>query len=225
MFSKLFVFFFLKKKLFCPFFFLFCLIYLFTFCFLYFTCTYICAYTCTFMSILRFLLVRIFSTNSKTLVGWLVPPPVSRPTVTRVTFDLPECEQPEEDKTRKTKMNRNARKKQWEKQEKINNKQKNQKKERKKRDLQGPPEAAENFFFLRNGTRNHAAIEVKRKRTRKKRVKKRGKTKPWTLKVALRPSGVLLVLFFLFLFFFFLFLFFLSSYVFLFSFLFFSLFQ
>ena len=50
-----------------------------------------------------------------------------------------------------------------------------------------PPKTAQNVFF-RNVTRNRAAIEAKI-------LEKKNKPKPWTLnlKVALRPSGVLLV--------------------------------
>ena len=50
-----------------------------------------------------------------------------------------------------------------------------------------PPRRLDIFFGKkRYVTRNRAAIEAK---------KKQKKTNPWTPKVALRPSGVLLVLF------------------------------
>ena len=67
--------------------------------------------------------------------------------------------------------------------------QKNEKhnKKKEKRGLQGVPR-----FFQRNAVRNRAAIEVKNAKINKKTTKKgkKQKTKPWTLKVALRPSGV-----------------------------------
>ena len=53
------------------------------------------------------------------------------------------------------------------------------------------------FLFERNVTRNRAAIEVKSKekvkRTTRKKTAKKKKPDPWARKVALRPSGVLLV--------------------------------
>ena len=53
-------------------------------------------------------------TNSKTLVGWwmsrlasrLLNNSVSRPTVTCITFDLPECKEPQNEKKRKQKQTR-----------------------------------------------------------------------------------------------------------------------
>ena len=68
---------------------------------------------------------------------------------------------------------------------KIQKKKKKNIKERKKRKEASKVylrvrDGSKNVCFLRNVTRNHAAIEET-------------KTKPWTLKVALRPSGVLLM--------------------------------
>ena len=53
------------------------------------------------------------------------------------------------------------------------------------------PKRLNKMFFVRNVTRNRAAIEVKK---RENGGRKTGKTpKPWTQKVALRPLGVILV--------------------------------
>ena len=51
------------------------------------------------------------------------------------------------------------------------------------------------FFFKRNVTRNRATIEVKNEKSKeekKKKEKSKTNPKPWTLKVAPRPSSVLL---------------------------------
>ena len=74
---------------------------------------------------------------------------------------------------------------------------------KKKKGLQGvaPETAQQMIFVIRNVTRNRAAIEVKNmkktkiKKEKKENIKKGNRNpEPWTLKVALRPSGVLLVL-------------------------------
>ena len=66
-----------------------------------------------------------------------------------------------------------------------------------KRGLHGslPRRLKKRFFFFRNVARNRAGIEAKKIQTLSTRFKKKekGKHNPetWTLKVALRPSGVL----------------------------------
>ena len=114
---------------------------------------------------------------------------MSRPTVPRVTFDLPGCKQ-----QKKSQKNEN--------QKKILT-QKNQRKEQKEKEAsKGTTRDGSTFFFEKkcykkpcsNWEQKNQIWSTRVKKKKKEKKNEKQSLKPWTLKIALRPSGVSLVL-------------------------------